>query len=111
MLRLIHFWRIAIVITALTIFYFLPSFSAKALGLGASTSCRTFLTARNRPDIRQYILGFATGANEIAMLTTGQNYLAGVTDLTLLDNVANYCASKPDLSLQQAARDYLQSAR
>jgi hypothetical protein len=111
MLRLVHFWRIAIVIAALTIFFLLPTFAAHAMGVGSTTSCRTYLANRTKPDIRQYILGFATGANEISVLMTGKNYLDKVAEQTVLDIVANYCTRTPDVSVHQAARNYLQNLK
>lgn len=110
MLKPVHFWRMMIVVVALTMFYFLPTFAAKAMGAGTA-SCRYYLANRNRADIKQYILGFATGANEVSILMTGKNYLEGVEEQTVLDIVANYCTRAPDSSVHQAARTYLQNLK
>jgi hypothetical protein len=90
----------------------IPCETANALGAGATT-CGQYVRTnqRSRAVINQWILGYATGANEVGQLVFRQDFISGMGQKTLFANVADYCRRNPSISLQNAAQDFLEFVR
>src|SRR3954467_15221610 len=82
---------------------------AQAFG-GGETSCGQYLRAkqRSRDAIDQWILGYATGANEVGQLIFRKDFISGMGEKALFDSVAYYCRRNRSISLQNAAQDFLE---
>ena len=86
--------------------------TANALGAGAAT-CGQYVRAsqHSRAVIKQWILGYATGANEVGQLVFRRDFISGMGQKTLFANVADYCRRNPAISLENAAQDFLEFVR
>jgi hypothetical protein len=80
--------------------------SAHAVGIGQIT-CGHYLKIKNKNSVNQWMLGYATGANEVARLLTGRNYLGGLPPTAIYARVTDYCRTNPKISIQAAAQDFL----
>src|SRR5215217_5240689 len=85
---------------------------ADALGAGATTCGQYLRTShRTRGAINEWILGYATGANEVGHLVFRRDFISGLGQKTLFDSVTVYCRRNPSISLQNAAQDFLEFVR
>ena len=57
--------------------------------------------------VNQWILGYATGANEVARLLTSKNYLGALPPTAIYARVAEYCRANPKVRIQTAAEEFL----
>jgi hypothetical protein len=85
---------------------------AHALGAGATT-CGQYLRAgqRSRAPINQWILGYATGANEVGHLVFRRDFMSGIGQKALFESIVDYCRRNRNITLQNAAQDFLEFVR
>jgi hypothetical protein len=83
--------------------------AAHAVGIGQVT-CGQYLrmkSAGSVNQVNQWMLGYATGANEVARLLTSKNYLASLPPTAIYARVAEYCRANPKIQIQAAAQEFL----
>jgi HdeA/HdeB family len=96
---------IAAIVLGLMVFEAKPSY---ALGVGSQT-CGQYLkiSKRGRGPIHHWVLGYATGANQVGQIVYRQDFLAGTNQQDIFRKLTDFCKQHPTMRLQEGARDFL----